>query len=146
LSPALKIDRHQSRILAMQSLAQLDVQGDAFLDELEAFLATGPGDGRTQAYAATLAREGWTRRRELDERVGGVAEHWAVERMSPVERNILRVTLVELDLGEVPPKVALDEAIEISKEYGSEESARFVNGLLDALYRQPREESHDGAV
>jgi N utilization substance protein B len=56
--------------------------------------------------------------------------------MSPVDRNVIRLAVVELEAGTVPPRVVMDEAIEISREYGSLESPRFVNGVLDALYKQ----------
>ena len=134
----MRVDRHQARILAVQSLAQLDIQGDAFLSELDAFVARSdlrPNEA-TRRYAAALARRCWADRTRLDETIAATTEHWSLDRMSPVDRNVLRVAVVELADGDVPPKVAINEAIEISKEYGSAESARFVNGLLDAIYRK----------
>lgn len=134
----MSLDRHQARILAMQLLAQMDAQGDSFLDEFDAFLdksELAPARA-TRTYAADLARRSWSQRQKQDERIRGVARHWSLERMSPVDRNVIRLALVELEAGTVPARVVIAEAIEISREYGSAESPRFVNGVLDALYRQ----------
>ncbi len=134
----MSLDRHQARILAMQLLAQLDAQGDSFLDEFDAFMdASESAPARaTRVYAADLARRSWGARQMWDRRIRSVAQHWSLERMSPVDRNVIRLAVVELEAGTVPPRVVMDEAIEISREYGSLESPRFVNGVLDALYKQ----------
>ncbi|MHC4090857.1 MAG: transcription antitermination protein NusB [Planctomycetota bacterium] len=63
-------------------------------------------------------------------------EHWELARLSPVERNLIRVALGELAGGEVPPKVVINEAIEIGREYGGADSPRFINGILDALWKE----------
>lgn len=73
----------------------------------------------------------------IDERIRSQAEHWRLERMPPVDRNILRLAVWELlHDPEVPRLVVVDEAVELAKRFGSEQSARFVNGLLDGLMRQ----------
>jgi len=133
----VSLDRHQARILAMQLLAQLDAQGDSFLDEFDAFLdaAELPATRATRAYAADLARRSWSNRQVWDGRIRAVAEHWSLERMLPVDRSLIRLALAELEAGTVPPRVVMNEAIEISREYGAAESPRFVNGVLDALYK-----------
>jgi len=132
----VKIDRHQARILAMQMLCQLDVQGDEALEQLDGFLAGTDARPRAIRYAADLVRSVWARREALDARVSGQLEHWQTERLSPVERNLIRVALVELSGPDVPPKVAINEAIEIGREFGGADSPKFVNGVLDALWKQ----------
>jgi N utilization substance protein B len=73
---------------------------------------------------------------ELDAMLQRVADHWSVERMAVVDRNVLRCALYELlYLDEIPAKVTMNEAIEIAKRFGSEESGAFVNGLLDRLIK-----------
>ena len=73
---------------------------------------------------------------EIDDRLRAQAENWRLERMPPVDRNILRLALWEmLNESDVPKLVALDEAVELAKRFGAENSGRFVNGLLDALMR-----------
>ncbi len=132
-----RVDPHLARILAVQLLAQLDVQGDSFLPQMAAFLARSDlaPNVATQARASELVRRVWFGRKQLDRQITATAERWSVDRMSPVDRNVIRVALAELAEGTVPPKVVINEAIEISKEYSSAESARFVNGLLDAMYK-----------
>jgi N utilization substance protein B len=143
------VDPRQARVLAVQLLAQLDVQGDSFLDEVDAFLGRSDLDptDATRTRAAELARRGWAGRMDFDREMTAAAEHWSVERMSPVDRNVIRIALAELAEARTPPRVVLNEAIEISREYGSAESARFVNGLLDAIYKRattgPADEDKD---
>lgn len=73
-------------------------------------------------------------RDELDRRIRGLSEHWRLERMSIVDRNILRLGAYEvLYRLDIPPKVSIDEAVELAKEYGDEKSSAFVNGILDKL-------------
>ena len=132
----MKTDRHQARILAMQFLCQLEVQGDAALEQVDEFLAAAEVQPATSAYAEQLVRDCWDRRQELDRRISGQLEHWELQRLSPVERNVIRVALVELPAGEVPPKVVINEAIEIGRLFGGAESPAFINGILDALWKQ----------
>lgn len=89
------------------------------------------------AFARRLFDGTVERRQEIDELVKSQAEHWRLERMPAVDRNILRLAVFELLAGDdVPPLVVLDEAIELAKRYGSEQSGAFVNGLLDGLLRR----------
>lgn len=73
------------------------------------------------------------RKGELDERIQAISENWRLDRMPPLDRNILRLGLFEIQYGgeETPPTVALDEAVELAKRYGTDQSGKFVNGLLD---------------
>jgi len=72
---------------------------------------------------------------ELDERIRRASRNWRPERMPRVDLNVLRIALYEvLFLRDVPPKVSIDEAVELGKRYGSEESGAFINGILDHIY------------
>ena len=87
-------------------------------------------------YARRLVEGTTTHLAELDEMIREQAENWRLERMSAVDRNVLRLAVYELLYeGDVPKLVVLDEAIELAKRFGSEQSGRFVNGLLDGLLR-----------
>ena len=98
---------------------------------------TAPEEGRQ--YAETLVRGVAEHGDIIDAAIAGVAEHWAFERLALVDRNILRLAAYELlFLEDIPPKVAINEAIELAKAYAGEESGRFVNALLDALRSRPR--------
>lgn len=135
------------RVLALQALYQLDLRGKTFLEELDAFLSASAKDPDALVYARELARGCTTRRDELDARIAAVAEHWDVARMAIVDRCILRLGAYELlHRRDVPPKVALDEAIRLAKRFSTAESGAFVNGILDRIMpsREEPEELEPG--
>lgn len=119
----------------MQALCHLDVQGDAGLKEVGLFLADADDPQETLVYADRLIRGAWAARAESDALMQQQAHAWDVARMSPVERNVIRVALSELRDDTVPAKIVIDEAIEIAREFSTPEGARFVNGLLDAAWK-----------
>jgi N utilization substance protein B len=89
------------------------------------------------AYAQQLVRGTVDHREEIDAMIRGQADNWRLERMPPVDRNILRLAIYEmLYERETPKLVVVDEAIELAKKFGSEQSGRFINGLLDGLLKQ----------
>jgi len=88
-------------------------------------------------YARRLAEGVHAHMKEIDTRIRSQADNWRLERMPPVDRNILRVAVYELEHeNDVPKLVVLDEAVELAKRYGSEQSGRFVNGLLDGILKR----------
>jgi N utilization substance protein B len=100
---------------------------------------------------STLLIEGtWRHRRQIDKQISDCSEHWSISRMSKVDRSILRMAVYELlYCDDIPPKVTLNEAIDLGKAYGSENSGSFINGILDALYVKLQDtpiESHSGEV
>lgn len=128
-------DRRSSRILAMQALCQWEIQRDESSLSLTDFLAGQEASPEATAYASKLVMGFWRQRAEIDERVASASVKWDLARISPVERNIMRVAIVEFLSGKVPAAVALDEAIEIGREYGGADSPRFINGVLDAVFK-----------
>lgn len=128
-------DRHQARILAMQALCQWDAQGVETPEMIDGFFADMEARGSTAAYAKDLVTTFWARRKNVDRRIRAASTDWSPDRMSPVDRNVMRVGIVEMLGTNVPRKVALNEAIEIGKEYGGEESPRFINGVLDQVMK-----------
>jgi N utilization substance protein B len=129
-------DRRSSRILALQALCQWEIQHDESSPSLADFLAGQEASPQATAYASKLVMEFWRQRSEIDERVASASVKWDLARISPVERNIMRVAIVELLGGGVPALVILDEAIEIGREFGGAESPRFINGVLDAVFKR----------
>ncbi len=130
------VDRRPARILAMQALCQYEVIEDGILAQLDEFLA----DESSSPAAATYARELflWSVRHieEIDVHISKVAQHWDVKRMSPVDRNVIRVAVSELlHSTDVPHAVAINEAVEIGKAFGTAESGGFINGILDAIVK-----------
>lgn len=122
-------------------MCQLDVQGDSFLKDVDRFLADENPPQDVQAYARGLIRDCWTRREELDATLRTIAEHWDPSRMSLVDRNVLRLGLCEMThRPDVPPAVAINEAVELAKAFGSAESPGFVNGVLDAARKRQQSE------
>ncbi|OGH55820.1 MAG: transcription antitermination factor NusB [Candidatus Lindowbacteria bacterium RIFCSPLOWO2_12_FULL_62_27] len=106
--------------------------------ELETLLQNEPADKEIESYARKLL-ETLSSTESTDSAIQSVLSSWTLERVTPVERCILRVGLTELEgnLG-VPPIVAIDEAIRLSKEFGTKNSEKFVNGVLDAIYKKKK--------
>jgi len=132
--------RRKAREVALQFLYQLDQTGAAdptpFEDD---FWSRHPVDEGARAFAASLVRGAKAQQAKIDAIIAETAEHWDLERMAVVDRNILRMAVYEL-LCEptVPGKVAINEAIEIAKKFGTAESSRFINGVLDRIHRELR--------
>ncbi len=132
--------RRKGREIALQFLYELDLNGedDPAVRERD-FWARHPlaADGR--AFADTLVRGTKVNQGKIDQTIAQCAEHWDLDRMAVVDRNILRLAVYELLWSaDVPPKVAINEAIEIAKKFGTKESSRFINGVLDKIHRDLR--------
>jgi N utilization substance protein B len=123
--------RHQSRERALQILFQYDIHGKAGLWLDEFWKECKAGDD-VRLFAENLVAGVLKHKKELDALIGRYSTNWLVSRMQIVDRNILRLATYELLwLDEVPAKVTLNEAIELAKDFGDEEAAKFVNGILD---------------
>jgi N utilization substance protein B len=121
----------------MQALFQLDAQGDGFLDQLAEFLRDANQEPSASSHADFLVREAWKWRDDIDALIGRASEHWSVDRMPPVDRSILRLAVCEMmQPGGPPAAVAIDEAIELGKQFGGLDSTQFINGVLDAVRKQ----------
>ncbi len=137
--------RHIARTLALQTLFELDMKGELGItqDAVEPILIRNRdefGEGiKDASFAKDILTNALSRRITIDDIITRAAPDWPLEKISTVDRNILRIGLTELlfgDRGQVPPKVAIDEAIELAKTYGGETSGRFVNGVLGAIYKE----------
>ncbi len=136
--------RRDARELALQVLFQVGFGADR-MAVLGGFWQEHNASPSLQAYAEQLVTRVFAHWEEIDEMIGRYAEHWALDRIALVDRNILRVSICELlYFKEVPPQVVIDEAIEIAKKYGSENSGAFVNGLLDRVHREASPPLPDG--
>ena len=123
-----------ARELALQALYATDVGGAETGPALEAAASERGAKKAVTEFADELLRGVSDRLDEIDAAIAEVTEHWDVERIACVDRQIVRLGAYELLFREdIPPKVALNEAIELAKMYGSDESSGFVNGLLDAI-------------
>ena len=123
-------------------LYQMEVNREATGAALERYVKVFPYEEEIVSYSRFLL-EGVTRElKGLDSCIVGASEHWKLSRITYVDKNILRVAIFEmLHSPEVPPKVAIDEAIELAKKFGTEDSKDFVNGILDRVLRDYYERS-----
>ena len=136
-------EHHRARRLALQGLCALDVQGEKALGGVLAFLRDSRERLSTVAEAEKMLQAAFAARTESDRLLAGESRHWDVARMSLVDRNILRLALWELRAGRTRKKVIMAEAIRLAKEFATAESARFVNGVLDAAARRLERQSGD---
>jgi len=139
-------NRRDIRRLAMQVLYQIDVTGEtdraAVIDAVDAEY-----DGPEAVEAAVdLALGAWADRKLADDAVAELAEDWPTHRQPPVDRAILRLAHHEMVSGRSPVKVAINEAIELAKQYGSEHSPSFINGVLDKLGKRMTKAPEDGGM
>jgi N utilization substance protein B len=126
--------RTRCREWALGFLYQADFTGARRREDLESFWAHFHPGEEPPAYLGELTGGAAAHLEELDALIVRFSEHWRLERMTAVDRNILRLGAYELLFQpDVPPKVAINEAVELAKRYGSENSGAFVNGLLDRL-------------
>jgi len=115
-------------------LFQLEAQSASPDDTIRLFWRQFEGDAEGKSYADTIVRGVAATRDALDETLRKASTHWRLERMSRVDRNLLRLGAWELGHSlEVPRAVVLDEAVELAKSYGTEESPSFVNGVLNRV-------------
>jgi N utilization substance protein B len=128
--------RREGREAAVQFLYQDDLnKAEGTLPQaLEEFWKLRESAGRTRQFATELINGVRENQTAIDERIKKVTANYELHRLAAVDRNILRVAIFEMIYtSEVPPVVCINEAIEIAKKFGSEDSGRFVNGILDKL-------------
>ena len=123
----MTLSRRASRRTAFFLLYQWDVTGQPLASLYE---------GEVDEFALETAEAVAARGDELDARITAAAEGWTADRLGAVERNILRVAVYELDRGEVPLEVAIDEAVTLAKRYATDEAGRLVNGILGRIARE----------
>lgn len=128
--------RHEARTLAVQFLFQRDFNGGEYADALQQFWTDHPAGAKVKTFAGELIEGVETHRADLDVRLQQYAENWDVRRMGAVDRNVMRVALFEMmHRPDIPPVVSINEAVDLAKELSSDESGRFVNGILDRARR-----------
>src|SRR5713101_7472488 len=127
--------RTRARECALQALYQLDTSGGEPRDVLRGILAHfEEADAETAQFAEQLVRGVQSERVQIDELIQKSSANWKLDRMARVDRNILRLAVYEiLRRPDVPVRVTLNEAVELGKKFGSEESSAFVNGVLDKI-------------
>ena len=132
-------NRHLARSIAMQALFEWDFRKQSteilplIIDrDLKEF---GPGLDETE-FAKKIIEDVQKNIKDIDELISQYAPQWPIEQITIIDRNILRIGIYELKFNnEVPPKVAINEAIELAKNFGGPASGRFINGVLGAIYK-----------
>jgi len=135
--------RREGRESAVQFLYQRDLNGSINAENIEGFWDLRPAAKNVREFGMALAEGVLAKQETIDEHIRKAASNYELHRIAAVDRNILRIAIYEmLFCPEVPPVVSINEAIEIAKRFGSEDSGRFVNGVLDRiraeLPRSPR--------
>jgi N utilization substance protein B len=125
--------RRQSREAALQMLYQQDLNPDVDYHTIREQIRERVPDEDLYEFAWHLFIGVVEHRIELDTKIQAIAQNWSLKRMAPTDRNALRLGAFELIYSSTPPRVVIDEALELAKMFGSGQSAQFVNGILDRL-------------
>jgi len=127
--------RRKAREVALKVLYELDVLNIDVREAIELFWSNFDAPEEAKTFSSLLIEGTWHNKKEIDKLISSCSEHWSLERMSRVDKNILRMAVYELiHCQDIPPKVTLNEAIDLGKTYGSENSGAFINGVLDAIH------------
>jgi transcription antitermination protein NusB len=125
--------RTLAREMALQMLYQKDLNPDVDADTVRAMMSEHLHDEELRKFAWALYAGVMESRPLLDRRIESVTENWTLSRMAPTDRNVLRLGAFELLYTDMPHRVAIDEALELAKRFGTAKSSTFVNGILDRL-------------
>ena len=133
--------RHRSRRRALQVLFEWDMRGDSVDRAISHYYDTlyseeSETKPKQDRFMEELVRGTAAKRAEIDKKIEAKSEHWRIERMPAVDRNILRLAIYEMEQNAVPAPVIIDEALELARQFSSDESLPFINGVLDAVHRQ----------
>ncbi len=133
--------RHRSRKRALQVLFEWDMRGEPIEGAISHYYESlyseeSENQPKPDKFMEELARGTVANAAEIDKSIEAKSEHWRLERMPVVDRNILRLAIYELGQQAVPAPVIIDEALELARKFSNDESISFINGILDAVHRQ----------
>jgi len=141
--------RHLARSIAIQSLYEWDFKNcgnDSLPETIQRNIKEfGPGL-KEEKFVDSLVKGVVEHKKELDNIIEKAAPMWPIDQIDMIDRNVLRLGLYELlyeDKAEVPPKVAINEAIELAKSFGGESSGKFINGVLGTVFREMEKKNGD---
>ncbi len=127
--------RTRSREIVLQVLYQLEIRGNEVVDEVDTFCIEQGKEAEVSDFAIKLVQGCIRKINEIDKKIIDISENWELQRMPVVDKNILRLACYELFyMDDIPPKVSINEAIDLAKKYSTEKSGLFVNGILDKIY------------
>lgn len=137
------------RRCALQALYQFDISGSdtpEAMNDVRQSLDDSPGTAQTHEQGFDLAVATWRARQAADAAIAALTPDWPIYRQPVLDRNILRLAHYEMTEGGTPPKVAINEAVELAREFSTEKSPLFVNGVLDKVFRDIRSRLTEHAV
>lgn len=128
--------RHEAREYALQFMFQTDFNDEPFEQAWSDFWARKKAGKKVKAFALELVEGVRENQFQLDDCLQACSENWNVKRMAAVDRNVMRIAVYEmLYRTDIPPVVSLNEAVQLSKDYGTPDSGKFVNGILDKILK-----------
>ena len=132
--------RSRARELALQTLYQVDLTRETERANIDAFLDEQEAEEEPREFARALVHGTLEHQEEIDEKIAEGTQNWAISRMAVIDRNVLRLAAHELlHREDIPPKVSVNEAIEIGKRFSTTNSGAFINGILDKIMNQHRD-------
>jgi N utilization substance protein B len=128
--------RKKARELVLKCLYAHDSTGESVDSICEALIGTAELEEDSQRFAEQLFRKVAGSTQQMDEKIAAFSQNWDIERVAMVDRCILRIAICEFtSFPDIPVKVSINEAVELAKKYSTQQSSRFVNGILDAVYK-----------
>jgi N utilization substance protein B len=127
--------RRKSREFALQMLFQWDMTRQDPKRLEKTFWKSARAEDRTRTFANQLFEDAVAQATDIDSLISTLSENWQLDRLATIDRGILRLAISELRIGTAPPKVVIDEALELAKKFSSPESPAFLNGVLNAAYK-----------
>jgi N utilization substance protein B len=130
--------RHLSRVCAFQAIYEWDFRPDADIDEIISRSIKIKGEEKIDSdYVTKIIKGVINKAPKIDNEIEKSAPEWPIEQISRIDKNILRIAIYELLYSkDIPPKVSIDEAVELAKTFGSDSSSKFINGVLGTVYRK----------
>jgi len=130
------LKKRKTRELAMQVLYLWDSHAQRDMEQARQIVSQGTEDVAIRESALEMAGNTWDQHEAIDKWIERLAPQWPPRRQPAVDRNLLRLAVWELTNSDTPPKVVIDEAIELAKEFSTEQSPSFINGVLDAVLKE----------
>jgi len=131
------MNRHLSRVIIMQTLYEWDFRPEAHLSEIKQRNIDNYNEDADQVFIDETINEVVKKVKDIDKLIIEAAPEWPLEQISAIDKTILRIAIYEiLHSDDVPPKVAINEAVELGKTFGGENSSKFINGVLGTIYRK----------
>ncbi len=123
--------RSTARRIAMQAVFQAELSGADVADALNSLFEEEKLTEEAREFSRVLATGAFNKRKEIDSRIASLSKNWSIDRVSPLDKSILRVAIYELtSLKDTPKAVVINEALELAKRYSDEDSPKFINGIL----------------